>query len=116
MTIALLVLAMIFNIGAQYLLKNGVSGIRFDGFSANVLIKIFSSPYIWTGAVSYGMSFLFYILAISRGELSRISPVSQALTTLGVVAMSVIFFQESLSLYKIIGVGFLLVGTIIIFK
>ncbi|MFM9328688.1 hypothetical protein [Paenibacillus mesotrionivorans] len=115
MTILLLIIAMIFNLTAQYFLKNGVLGFKFEGFDLYQLIKLFTLPSIWIGALLYGGSFLFYILAISRGDLSKISPVSQALTTLGVVAMSVLLFNEPLSLFKIIGILLLVGGTIVIF-
>jgi multidrug transporter EmrE-like cation transporter len=115
LTILLLIIAMLFNLLAQYFLKSGISGIRFEGFSLSVIAKISMIPSIWFGAIFYGCSFLFYILALSRGELGKISPVSQAFTTLGIVAMSVIVFAEPITTMKIIGVLLLVAGTIIIF-
>ncbi|OPH53108.1 hypothetical protein BC351_32020 [Paenibacillus ferrarius] len=116
MTYILLVAALIFNLFAQYLLKNAVNGNAFETNNMySILVKYLSSPLIWGGAILYGCSFLFYVVALSRGELSRISPVSQALTTLGVVLISVIIFNEPLTMMKIIGLILLIVGTIIMF-
>jgi multidrug transporter EmrE-like cation transporter len=115
MTIALLVIAMIFNLLAQSILKYAVSEIHFDQFTMSTISRFVFSPLIWLGAVIYGASFFFYIFALSRGELSRISPVSQALTTIGILLISVLVFQEPLTVAKIIGLVFLIIGTIVIF-
>lgn len=115
MTIVLLVLALIFNLLAQTFLKQAVLEIKVDSVSIAFFSKIIASPQIWGGAFFYGISFLFYIMALSRGELSRISPVSQALTTLGVVLISVILFNEPLTAMKMIGLLLLVAGTIILF-
>lgn len=116
MTFILLLLALIFNLLAQAFLKHAVTGIKFDAFNLAFIGKIMVNPAIWSGAVFYGVSFLFYVMALSRGELSRISPVSQALTTIGVVLISVILFNEPLTAMKIIGLLLLIVGTIILFQ
>ncbi|MGO4693580.1 multidrug efflux SMR transporter [Paenibacillus sp. 2TAB26] len=115
MIYVLLILALVFNLLAQSLLKKAVLQINVDSISVEFFTKIFVSPLIWGGAIFYGVSFLFYIMALSRGELSRISPVSQALTTVGVVLISVILFNEPLTAMKILGLLFLIGGTIILF-
>lgn len=115
MTIFLLLLAMMFNVFAQSALKYAVSDIRFDAFTFDTVSKFVLSPLIWIGAILYGGSFLFYIFALSRGELSRISPVSQALTTLGIVLVSVIIFNEAITVTKVIGLLLLMIGTVVIF-
>ncbi|MEK3663770.1 hypothetical protein NSQ29_29900 [Paenibacillus sp. FSL F4-0236] len=116
MLLILLVLAMIFNIFAQIILKYGINLISLDGLNLNSLYKMISSPYLWSGAIMYGVSFVFYIFALSRGELGRISPISQALTTVGIVTASIVIFHEPLTGFKVIGVLLLIAGTIVIFK
>ncbi|TKH46154.1 hypothetical protein C1I60_03230 [Paenibacillus terrae] len=115
MLLLLLFLAMLFNIVAQITLKHGINVLNFTGISFQSLIKLSTSPYIWFGAILYGVSFVFYIFALSRGELGRISPVSQALTTLGIVAVSVLIFHEPITVFKLMGIILLIIGTIIIF-
>ncbi|RUT42878.1 hypothetical protein EJP82_21855 [Paenibacillus anaericanus] len=115
MLILLLLLAMVFNIIAQIALKHGINLISMDGLSLQTVYKMISSPFLWSGAVMYGVSFIFYIFALTKGELGRVSPVSQALTTLGIVTVSILVFQEQLTIFKVVGVIFLIVGTIIIF-
>lgn len=115
MLLVLLILAMIFNLIAQTALKHGINLINIDGINLQTVFKMISSPYLWSGAVMYGISFVFYIFALSKGELGRVSPVSQALTTLGVVTVSIFVFQEPLTFFKVIGVLLLVAGTIIIF-
>lgn len=115
MLFILLIAAMIFNILAQITLKHGLNIANLSGIGIQSLLKLSVSPYIWTGAFMYGISFLFYILALSKGELGRISPVSQALTTLGIVAVSILIFHEPITLFKVIGIILLVIGTVIIF-
>jgi multidrug transporter EmrE-like cation transporter len=115
MTIFLLILAMVFNISAQYFLKQSVADLRFDNLNIGFFMKLVSNTYVWLGAVMYGASFVLYIMALSRGELSRISPVSQGLTTIGIVALSFFIFHEPLNALKIAGLLFIVIGSIIIF-
>lgn len=115
MLIVLLLLAMIFNIAAQIALKHGINLINLNEINFSSFLKMISSPYLWSGAFMYGISFVFYIFALSKGELGRVSPVSQALTTMGIVTVSVLVFHEPLTVYKVVGLLFLIVGTIIIF-
>ena len=116
MTIFLLIMAMIFNMLAQSVLKYAIADIRFDAFTVDTILKFMLSPLIWGGAIFYGGSFLFYIFALSRGELSRISPASQAFTTLGIVLISVVVFHEALTVTKVTGLMLLVIGTIVIFR
>lgn len=116
MLIFLLFLAMIFNIIAQVVLKHGVNLISLSGLNINAISKMITSPFLWSGAIMYGVSFVFYIFALSRGELGKISPVSQALTTLGVVTVSILIFHEPITASKIFGIVLLIAGTLIIFK
>lgn len=115
MLIALLLLAMVFNIVAQIALKHGINLINLGEINLHTITKMISSPYLWSGAFMYGISFVFYIFALSKGDLGRVSPVSQALTTMGIVTVSVLVFHEPLTVYKIIGLLFLVAGTVIIF-
>lgn len=116
MLIILLLLAMIFNVGAQMILKAGISKIDMSRIDVETFFKVITSFHIWIGAFAYGMSFIIYIFALSKGELSKISPVSQALTIIGIVAVSVIFFNEPVTWFKLIGIILLIAGTVIIFQ
>ncbi|MFB5674645.1 EamA family transporter [Paenibacillus terreus] len=115
MLLLLLFLAMVFNIIAQVSLKHGINVLNLSGLNMQTLFKVALSPYIWSGAILYGVSFVFYIFALSRGELGRVSPVSQALTTLGIVTVSILIFHEPITSFKIIGIVLLVAGTVIIF-
>lgn len=115
MLIIFLLLAMFFNIAAQITLKHGINLVNFDKVNVQTVTQMISSPFLWFGAFMYGISFVFYIFALSKGELGRVSPVSQALTTMGIVTVSVLIFHEPVTVYKIVGLLLLIVGTIIIF-
>jgi multidrug transporter EmrE-like cation transporter len=116
MTILFLLIATCFNLVAQFLLKKAVSGVRIEITNYNSIVSIFTNLYVWLGATSYGLSFLIYILALSRGELGKVAPVSQALTIIGLVVVSVLFFQEPFTVYKTIGLLLLVLGVWFIFQ
>lgn len=112
----LLLLAMVFNMGAQTALKYAVNAFPLAQFTAPGVARLLLSPLVLLGGVLYAFSFGFYVLALSRGDLSRVSPASQGLTTLGVVIVSVWLFQEPLTATKVVGILLLLAGAFIVFR
>lgn len=110
MTSLLLALTILCNILAQFILKHAISGVALDNFSLQSVLKIISVPLLWVGAISYGFSFLFYIFSLSKGELGRVAPVTQALSILGVFVISIIIFNEALTLYKSLGLILIIAG------
>ncbi|NQX66696.1 hypothetical protein HQN90_11220 [Paenibacillus alba] len=115
MTILFLLIATCFNLAAQFLLKKAITGVKIEITNLNSIVAILTNSYVWLGAISYGLSFLVYIFALSRGELGKVAPASQVLTILGLVAVSVFFFHEPLTIYKSIGLLLLILGVWFIF-
>lgn len=115
MTIVLLILTSLFNILAQILLKNGVSQIKLEQLTLESAFRLLMSPYILFGALSFGLSFIFYIFTLSRGEVSKIAPTSQAIIILGVAIISILFFNESISATKIIALLMIIVSIFLMF-
>ena len=82
-------------------------------FSA--IYKAFSSPFILLGLLLYGISAFFWIIALSRVDLSYAYPV----LSLGYVLIMVLswwLFQEQLNAMRIIGTLTVVVGLCFIFK
>lgn len=110
----LLFLTIISNVVAQLLLKKGTSLIALNTININSILKIAMSPYILTGLFLYGMSFVFYILVLSKAELSKAAPTVQAMTILLIVLISVFFLNEPFGFSKAAGIILVLIGVFLL--
>jgi len=103
---------------ANILLKTGVKS--FGGISGQKaklveeLTKAAFSPFIISGLVLYGLSFVIWLRVLSFNDLSRAYPIFATvvflLTTLG----SAIFLKENVSSARIVGIIIMLVGIYIV--
>jgi len=79
------------------------------------IYKTFSSPYIILGLLLYGISAFFWIIALSRVDLSYAYPI----LSLGYVLIMVLsywLFQEQLNAMRILGTLTVVIGLCFIFK
>jgi transporter family protein len=67
------------------------------------------------GILSALVGQLFYYHALKSGEVSRIVPVSSSFPLIA-LAISVLFFHEKLSAFKLIGAGLIFIGITLIKK
>lgn len=114
----LLLTSVLFNVTANILLKTGVKS--FGGISGQKaklveeLTKAAFSPFIISGLVLYGLSFVIWLRVLSFNDLSRAYPIFATvvflLTTLG----SAIFLKENVSSARIVGIIIMLVGIYIV--
>lgn len=112
----LIIISVLFNITAQLVLKHGLNIVDIKGMNFGNVIRLASSPYVWSGAIIYGASFFVYLFALSKGEIGRISIGAQALTIVGLFSASIIFFHEPLTITKVLGVLLVLCGIFFIFR
>ncbi|MFD1776556.1 hypothetical protein [Paenibacillus rhizophilus] len=110
-----LFVSIILNVSAQTILKFGLNKLQLDTINSESIVKIISTPNIWFGALLYGGSFFVYLFALSKGEIGRLSPIAQALTIVGLVLVSIVFFHEGITVSKTIGTILLVAGAIVIF-
>jgi len=96
----------------QFLWKYGMMGktLRLDLVS---ITKILFSPFILSGLVLYGMATILWLLILSRVPLSVAYPV-QSIAYIIAVFGAYFMFHEPLSLTKIIGVIFIILGVSLI--
>lgn len=93
----------------QILMKLGVMKIQLS------IVNIITNVHILSGLSLYGLSAIFWILAISKLDLSYAYP----MVALGYVLafiLSYFILGESISLVRIIGLGTIVVGVFIIAK
>ncbi|HSX30429.1 MAG TPA: EamA family transporter [Candidatus Saccharimonadales bacterium] len=66
------------------------------------------------GVFAYGISFLLYIVLLSRFDLSFISPLLVAFVYVLLMFTAFLIFKEQLTLYKILGCSLILVGVVLV--
>jgi multidrug transporter EmrE-like cation transporter len=99
----------------QFLLKLGALKLgRASG--SNVLSHVLSialTPELVAGLTMYGLSAVFYILLLTRVDLSVAGP-AVALGYVFSVLMGHFLFQEPIFLNRIFGLGFVVLGVVLL--
>lgn len=89
--------------GGQIFLKLGAST------DTSVVRTIFNWNILF-GVILYGLAVVLYLLALRNFPLSVAYPIV-AISYVFVLILSAIFLNETLNLFKLIGVGFIVLGT-----
>jgi drug/metabolite transporter (DMT)-like permease len=102
----------------QLLLKQGVQlvgGVSFNGEIILEFIKIIRSPYIMGGLFAYVCAMGLTLVSLSRVEVS-IFALFTSLSYVLVIIASYFFFNESMTLAKIIGSSLIMLGVYLIVR
>jgi len=100
-----------------------VSGSTLLKFGSSTAVKtLFTIPIInlnisltsLIGFISYGLSFVFYTILLSKFDLSFISPLTVGIVYVLLMITAFIFFKEEITVVKIIGSGLILLGILMI--
>jgi multidrug transporter EmrE-like cation transporter len=114
MNYVLLIISAILASGGQIFLKK--SALTSSIVNQNYL-QYFSSLILnlnsWFAVLAYGMSFFLYMIALQKIDLS-IARSFNALSYVLIIVFSFIFFKDSISFIKIIGIIFITFGIFII--
>lgn len=70
--------------------------------------------YTISGIFLYGVSFLIYTYLISKYDLGYIIPIATALVYIVIFVASFIIFKEAFTMLKILGIGFILIGLVLL--
>lgn len=109
-----LTLSILCNVSGQLLMKVASDKIDFGaGLSFIVVKNILFNPFVIIGAGFYFMGLITWLLTLSKLELSVAYPF-QALSFILVIAASLLIFKESISIPKLFGIAFIVVGIIIL--
>ena len=116
---ALILTGVLLNAAAQLLLKAGTNAVgHFDFHLENILpigMKIAFQPFIMGGMACYAVSLVVWIMALSRAPVSIAYP----MLSIGYVVNAIIahyWFGEALVMQKILGIGFIIIGVILVAK
>lgn len=115
--LSIALLSVLLNAAAQLFLKAGtniVGTVSFgDANTFNTLMNIARVPWFWAGFACYGISLFTWIATLSRLPVS----VAYPLVSIGYVVNAMAawwLFGESLTMQKLIGVGFIIIGVILV--
>jgi multidrug transporter EmrE-like cation transporter len=114
----LLILASVFiNAVAQVLMRIGMLQVGEVGVSVQALFKalpeMVSNGFLWLSILCYGISILVWMVVISKVEVSF----AYAFSSLGFVLVTIFgsfILKENISIQRIIGMGVVCCGIIII--
>lgn len=116
--IIILALAIISGVIAQIVLKKGSLGL--PDFSLQnfwpITKEILRNKYLISWVFLGGVSAFLWMLAISKLELSFAFPAAQALSIILIVLLSYFFFAEVISLWRWIGIIFVIIGIFLMTK
>jgi drug/metabolite transporter (DMT)-like permease len=114
----LMLTTVLMGVGGQLLLKKGVleaNGLSFSEGVVTFFVKIVSSPFLLGGFTFYAGSAFLTLVVLSRIELGIFS-LFTSLSYVIVLFAAALFFDEALTLSKILGAAFIVVGIYIIVK
>lgn len=113
----LIFICIIFNVISQLLLKAGMNGIGYFDYTLSSLISVglraAMNPGIALGLLLYGLSFVLWLVVLSRLEVSLAYP----LLSIGYIIMpfvSYLFLGETLSLSRVLGISVIIVGVFLV--
>lgn len=90
--------------------------------SSETMKPLFVAPFVNTsislvsfvGIIAYGISFMAYVILLSRFDLSFISPLLVGFVYVLLMLTAFMIFKEDFTIIKIIGCGLILVGIVLI--
>jgi len=114
--VIVLVCAIVFNAGANILLKLGMKNSGYLGELG--FVKMFTvaitNIWVWLGLFSFGIAFILYSIVLSKMKLSIAYPIMTSCGYVIVIVAALLLFGEQLSLPKIGGVVLIAAGIWII--
>jgi drug/metabolite transporter (DMT)-like permease len=111
----LLTIALGFGLTGQFLLKAGalkLGKVTADN-ALDHLFSILTTPELLVGLGFYGFSAILYILLLTRVNISVAAP-AVALSYVFSVLIGVFFFKEALPISRVIGVGLIMGGVVLV--
>ena len=118
-TLFIALVAILFLVGGQTLLKVGLNDIGgvslFDGNLLGSLLGLFRTPWIILGFVFYGVSAILWLDVLSKLDFSMAFPMV-SLTYVFAVLTGRFVFQETVGLDRIVGVLLILTGLFFIIR
>ena len=105
------------NAAAQVMLKQGMSSMGALGDASDaIIIRVFQvifNPWVFVGLATFVISMASHLYVLSKVELSFAYPFL-SLAYVAVAIFAYFVFQEDLNAWRIAGIAFICVGTVLI--
>lgn len=105
----LILLNTIVLVSGQFLFKFGLSSKDVSFQSLGAIIRLMFSPYIFSGLFLYAFATVLWLFILTRVQLSIAYPI-QSIAYILAVFGAYFVFNEPITLYKIIGCIFIMIG------
>lgn len=116
MTNLLLILTgVLLNAAAQLVLKKGMSQIGSIQVVLTMVLKASTNIYVWSGLIFYVISFVVWLMVLSRVEVSYAYP----FLSIGYIIAAFVgyfYFGESMTLNKIGGIIIICLGVFLLYR
>lgn len=99
----------------QFFLKIGMMQIGSGQLNINTVILILTNRFIELGIFLYGLSTVFWLISLSKKDLSYVYPFIAG-TYILVLLLSYLILNEHFGVYKLAGAGIILIGLLLIIK
>ena len=100
----------------QVFWKIGMNAVGvIDNFSISGIVSMFLNPLVLLGLCMYGLSTVFWLIALSQKDLSYVYPFI-ALTFIIVLLLSKFLLHENVGGYRIIGTLIIIFGLIVVVR
>jgi multidrug transporter EmrE-like cation transporter len=109
----LLILSIITLSAGQLLLKKGVNEVSLQPNFQSILRSLFN-PYIFLGYVTYGISSILGLFLLKKMPISIAFP-AMSLTYVIILMVSVLYFKEEFTIYKLFGIVLIVSGVSLLF-
>ncbi len=86
---------------------------QLSAINLTTLSTVLLNPYVLLGFVMYALSTIFWLIALSKKELSFVYPFI-SLTYIIVLVLSSLVLKESMGFSKLVGTLIIIIGLIII--
>lgn len=110
----LLVTSMLLAIVGQFFIKKGINQSSLTLNISSILGTLFN-PSVFLGFLVYGISSIIWLFVLKKFELSVAYP-ALSLTYVAIVILSAKFYGEPLTLFKSIGIIFIIGGVYLLFR
>jgi len=117
LSFSLVLCGVLLNAGAQLLLKAGTTAVGMFEFSRENILpvgwQLATEPHILGGLLSYVVSVIVWIMALSRVEVSIAYP----MLSIGYVVNAIAawyLFDEAVGALRLTGIGFIIVGVFLV--
>ena len=111
-----LILAIAANIAANLFLKGGATAevSRADATMLDKLLTLAVNPQIWIGTGFAAILFASFLMALRSVPVSVAYPLTTGLAMLGIMLGGAVFFGENLTITKVAGAAFIIIGAVLL--